>query len=123
MTAATDPYQRIVHRIAVLTIWIGGAGTIAGFAWKGPRFAIGFLLGATLSLASFWRWKKVVDALGTGAKPRRWWIWVLRLAVLAAAAYVIVKYLEVTPVAVFTGLLASAGAALMAAVYELIYGK
>jgi hypothetical protein len=123
MTADTDPYRRIVRRIAQLTIWIGGAGALAGFAWKGPRFGAGFLLGAALSLASFWRWKKVVDAVGSGAKPRRAWVWLLRFVALAAAAYVIVKYLEVTPLAVFTGLLASAGAAVTAAIYELLYGK
>ncbi|MGA3026801.1 MAG: ATP synthase subunit I [Bryobacteraceae bacterium] len=123
MTADTDPYRTIVGRIVWLTVCIGGSGAIAGFIWKGPRFGAGFLLGAALSLASFWRWKKVVDALGSGGKPRRAWVWLLRFAALAGAAYVIVKYLEVTPLAVFTGLLASAGAALMAAIYELIYGK
>ena len=127
MTADTDLYRTTVRRIAWLTVWIGGAGAIAGFVWKGPRFGAGFLLGAALSLASFWRWKKVVDAIGPGGKPRRTsvrvLVWLLRFAALAGAAYVIVKYLEVTPLAVFTGLLASAGAALMAAIYELIYGK
>jgi hypothetical protein len=127
MTADTDLYRTIVGRIAWLTVWIGGAGAIAGLVWKGPRFGAGFLLGAALSLASFWRWKKVVDALGPGAKPRHTWVrllvWLLRFAVLAGAAYVIVKYLKVTPLAVFTGLLASAGAAVVAAIYELAYGK
>jgi hypothetical protein len=123
MTADADRYRTVVRRIAWLTVSIGIGGAAAGAIWKGPRFGVGFLLGAALSLASFWRWKKVVDAISPGAKPGRAWFWLPRFAALAGAAYVIVMYLEVTALAVFSGLLASAGAAITAAIYELIYGK
>ena len=57
--------------------------------------------------------RKVVEALGPASKQRGAWTWWLRFAVLIGIAYVIVKYLEVTPVAVFLGLLVSAAAVIV----------
>ena len=122
MTTESDPYQRITRRITILIVVIGVVGTIAFTATKGPHFGAGFLLGAALSWVSFWRWKKVVDALAPGEKRRSAWVWLLRFAALAGVAYVIVNYLAVTPVAVFLGLLATAAAAIVSAIFELIYG-
>ena len=123
MTAADpDIYQRTIQRVVRLIIVIGLLGSIAAAILKGPRFGAGFLLGASLSLASFWRWKKVVDAIGGNARRRSVWIWLLRFALLIGAAYVIVKYLEVPPAAVFIGLLVSAAAVIVSMIYELIHG-
>jgi hypothetical protein len=122
MTTESDPYQRIIRRITILIAVIGVAGTIVFTATKGLHFGAGFLLGAAVSWVSFWRWKKVVDALAPGAKRRSAWVWLLRFAALAGVAYVIVNYLAVTPVAVFLGLLATAAAAIVSAIFELIYG-
>jgi|SRR5579884_482505 len=117
---ASDFYERIVRRIGVLTGAIGCAGAVAGGVLRGPRFGAGILLGAALSVVSFWRWKKLADALGPGAPKRSGSFWILRLAALAGIAYVIVKYLAVTAMAVFLGLLASAAATIIAAIYELL---
>ena len=82
---------------------------------------IGFLLGACISYLSFWRWQRLVEAIG-GAPKRRSTVWMMvRFLVLVAAAYAIVKYLEVNPVAVFLGLLVSAAAVVVSIVFELIY--
>ncbi len=117
----SDPYSGFVHRITWLILAIGSAGTLALLVAKGWRFGVGFLLGAGLSYVSFWRWRKVVEALdGAKQKQRGAWIWLLRFAALAGLAYVIVKYLEVTPVAVFLGLLVSAAAVIFSAILELI---
>lgn len=118
----SDIYQRTIERVVRIIIVIGLTGSIAAAILKGPRFAVGFLLGASLSLLSFWRWKKVVDSLGGTPKRRSTWVWLLRFAALIGVAYVIVKYLEVTPAAVFIGLLASAAAVIIAMIYELIHG-
>ena len=122
MPTENDPYERLVRRIRILIGVIGVAGAIAFGIMKGPRFAEGFLLGSALSFVSFWRWKKVVDALAPGAKRRSAGVWLLRFAVLAGVAYVIVNYLAVTPVAVFLGLLTTVAAAIISAICELVYG-
>ncbi len=123
MAASDDGiYGRIIFRITRGILGIGLIGFGAAVVAKGWRFGTGFLLGACLSYLSFWRWRKVVDSLGTDSKSGRSikaMIW--RFALLAAAAYVIVKYLEVNPVAVFLGLLVSAAAVIVSIVFELIY--
>lgn len=128
MTAAndTDAYRKTIGRIVRLIVVIGLAGTVAAALMKGPAFGLGFLLGAMLSAASFWRWKKVADSLGrTGGpspKGHSAMKWVLRFALLIGIAYVIVNYLEVPPAAVLFGLLVSAAAVVVSIIYELIYG-
>ncbi len=125
MMAASDDgvYERIVVRITRGIVGIGLIGFVFACAAKGWRFGLGFLLGAALSYLSFWRWRKVVDALGTDSKSgRSIKAMIGRFALLAIVAYAIVKYLEVNPVAVFFGLLAAAAAAIVSIVFELIYG-
>ena len=121
--AETDVYQRIVRRITRFILVIGLLGAVALGVAKGIVFGVGFLLGASLSYVSFWRWKKVVDALGGPPKRRSIGLWLLRFAVLIGAGYAIVKYLEVKPVAVFLGLLVSAAAVVVSLIYELIYAR
>ena len=121
-TDDSDIYQRTTQRIVRLIAVLGLLGSIAAAILKGPRFGAGFLLGASLSGVSFWRWKKVVDAIGSASRQRSAWTWILRFALLIGAAYVIVKYLEVPPAAVFIGLLASAAAVIISMIYELIHG-
>ena len=121
--AASEPdvYQRIIRRITLCILVLGPIGTVAFGVVKGFSFASGFLLGAGLSYVSFWRWTKVVDALTGATKPRSIGLWLLRFVVLIGAGYVIVKYLEVTPVAVFLGLLVSAAAVVISIAYEVIF--
>ena len=116
-----DVYQRIIRRITLCILLLGPLGAIVLGFIKGFGFAAGFLLGASLSYVSFWRWTKVVDALTGAAKPRSIWMWLLRFAVLIVAGYAIVNYLEVTPVAVFLGLLVSAAAVIISITYEAIF--
>jgi hypothetical protein len=124
MTAGeADVYQRIVRRITRCIFLIGLLGSVALGVAKGLGFGVGFLLGASLSYVSFWRWKKVVDGLGGPPKRRSIGLWLLRFAVLIAAGYAIVNYLEVTPVAVFLGLLVSAAAVVISVIFELIYAR
>lgn len=115
-------YERMIVRISWLILIIGVAGAIAAALTKGWRFGLGILLGASLSGASFWRWRKLVDALGGTPQQRSLFVWLARFALLIGAAYVTVKYLEVSPAAVFLGLLVSAAAAIVALIFELIHG-
>ena len=103
----------IIQRREVTQAHIRTAVTLSG--------TLGFLLGAALSFVSSLLWPRVVDALTGASKPRSLGLWLLRFAVLIGAGYVIVKYLEVTPVAVFMGLLVSAAAVVISITYEVIF--
>jgi hypothetical protein len=116
-----DVYVRVIHRITLAIVILGMAGTATFVVTRGWRFALGFFLGACMSYLSFWRWQRVVESLGGSIEKRSIASMVVRFAVLAAAAYAIVKYLDVTPVAVFLGLLISAGAVIVSILFELIY--
>ena len=124
MTSETDSdiYERMIGRVTWLIVIIGVASSAAATAIKGWRFGFGLLIGALLSSVSFWRWRKLVDAIGGTPQQRSVFTWLARFAVLIGAAYVTVKYLEVSPAAVFLGLLVSAAAVFVALIFELIHG-
>jgi len=111
----------MVRRTAWLVAAFGLAGTVAAVLLRGASFGAAFLLGAALSGASLWRWKKMADALG-GPSGRRSVIgWVMQLVLVIAAAFVIIVYVKVTAVAVFLGLLVSAAAVVAAILIELTW--
>lgn len=114
-------YSRLIGRITRVILILGTLGAIASACRQGWRFAVGFLLGACMSYLSFWRWQKVVESIGGEQKGRNIAGMVFRFVALAAAAYGIIKYLEVNPVAVFLGLLVSAAAVIVSLIFELIY--
>ena len=120
----TDPYVRVTRRI---TLWIavfGAAGAIAAASLQGWRNGLGFALGAALSYLSFWRWQKVAESLGdSGSAMRSMPLMVLRFVLLAAAAYGIVKYLGISPPAVFFGLLSAAAATLVSLCFEFVNNR
>lgn len=118
-----DSYVRIIHRVTLAILLLGAAGTATCVVIKGWRFALGFFLGTCLSYLSFWRWQTVVESIGGASQERRMGGMVVRFAILAGAAYGIVKYLDVTPVAVFLGLLISAAAVIVSILFELIYAR
>ena len=123
MPAASDAdvYRRMVRRIAVLVVLFGLAGAVLAASRKGIPFGLAFLLGAGLSGASLWRWKKMAEMVGSGGSRRSALGWVMQLILVVAAAFVIIVYLKATPVAVFLGLLVSAAAIIVAILIELIW--
>jgi hypothetical protein len=116
-----DVYRRMVRRVAWLVLAIGLAGSVAAAVLRGIAFGAAFLLGAALSGASLWRWKKMADTLGGPSSRRSAFAWVMQLVLVIAAAFVIIVYLKVTAVAVFLGLLVSAAAIIVAILFELIW--
>jgi hypothetical protein len=107
----------------------GTAGAIAaaaiGLAWVGPwgsgRLAAGVAGGAALSGASYWAIKRGVtgltDAAAAGAMrrtPRGFFAFVVRYALLAGMAYVMIARLRLHPL----GLLGGATVIPLAAVIE-----
>ncbi len=123
-------YDRPVRRIRRLIVIIGlGISGVLVFIY-GVSVGAGFLAGAAVSYASFWRWRRVVEALSppaaegeTNPPPRAGaWTFMVRFAAIAVIAYVIVKYLRVNLMAAAAGLLVAAAAVIAEIIYELIHG-
>ncbi len=96
---------------------IGTLGTVAtglvAFGLFGMRdWALGFAVGALVSLVSFQLIVASVSRLTAGAAPRgrgqrRWWVWSLvRLLGTGVLLFLAVSYLPVNPMGVALGLLA-----------------
>ena len=106
-----------------MIVVLGVAGSIASLILLGPRGGLGFLIGATVSLLSFLRYQRMVETFGAApVARRRAGRFALQFAALAAAGYVIVKYLEVNRMALAIGLLVAGVAVTIEILYEMIYG-
>ena len=118
--------DRTPVRILRIGITLSVAGTIYVFATLGPRMAAGFLTGAGLSLFSFHTLRRLGEGLepGTGVPMRGSAVFfALRYLIIGAAAYVIVKILEISVMPVLAGLFVSAAAVLIEILYELVSSK
>jgi hypothetical protein len=117
-------YEAANRRIAWIIVALGVSGGMALTILHGWREGAGFLLGATISYLSFWRWRKVVDALGTpSGRPRAASVWILRFLAMALLVYGIIRFLEVNLAAAVTGLLVSAAAVLIEIFYEFVLNR
>lgn len=107
--------------------WLTGGyaaiGFVSYFSVVDTREATGFLLGALLSLGNLWLFAWVTRTITPGRKSSKQWamgLYLIRLLLLFFIAYVIVKLLGVSPLAVILGLLASAAAVLTFLAAEII---
>lgn len=117
-------YEAANRRIAWIIVALGLSGSVALTIFHGWREGAGFLLGAAISYLSFWRWRKVVDALGTpSGRPRSASVWILRFLAMALLVYGIIRFLEVNLAAAVTGLLVSAAAVLIEIFYEFVLNR
>ena len=116
-------YDRALRRIWALTLVLGAGGAFALLALRGSRTALGFLLGAALSILNFRGLEMLVSALGGSRKPGLLAALFMGLRYLLAGItlYVIVKLLGFPPVPVLAGLLVPFGAAVLEILYELIF--
>ena len=109
-----------LERVKVFTIFIGLAGAMAVLLWWGSMAAVGFLIGAGMSLVTLRSWIRISDGIGSGLKPSvaaSAVFLTLRYVVIAALIYAIVNVLGITPLAMIVGLLASFAAVIL----ELLY--
>lgn len=86
----TGAVRRMYRWMVVFAV----AGSLSLLAWRGPRQAGGFALGAALSILNFHWLKGAVDALGgSAARAGKGVIakFVLRYALMIAAGYVIFR--------------------------------
>ncbi|HLH41025.1 MAG TPA: ATP synthase subunit I [Bryobacteraceae bacterium] len=121
-----DFYDRAIARIRRLIAAIGLVGAAIAAVRFGLRSGCGFALGALLSYLSFHMIRGVAGSIGA-APTRRVGayaaLFFMRYGLLGAAVYVIVKYLEVSPMALLAGLFASAAAVFAEILYELAFSK
>jgi ATP synthase I chain len=115
-------YDRALTRVKLLTIAVGLVGTAAMLLTRGLGAAAGFLAGAGISYVNFELLCGFARVLGGAAPKARGWgvVILLRYAIVGVAAYVIVRVLGITPVAVLVGLLAAFAAVILEILYELI---
>jgi len=115
-------YDRALTRIKYFTLLVSLVGTVAMLLARGRGAAAGFLAGAGISYINFELLSGLVHVMSASAPKARGWgvLIALRYAIVGLAAYVIVRILGITPVAVLAGLLAAFTAVILEILYELI---
>lgn len=116
-------YEQVVRRISRIILVLGIAVAAGVAAVKGFKTGLAFLIGASISYASFWGWRQIVAAFGPNPKKRTAWFFVFRLVGLVALAYAIIKILGLNIAAAALGLLVSGAAVVLEIIYELIYAS
>ena len=117
----TLPVDLSITRITRIALVLAAIGTAAAFLVATPKDAIGFLIGAALSLLTIRSWFKLAGSLGAdGSVPGGGaaLFLVLRYVLIAGAVYATIKVLGSAPVALIVGLLVSFAAVLI----ELLLG-
>jgi hypothetical protein len=113
-------YERALGRIKRLIVVVGIAGTAAMLMVRGRQPAAGFLVGAGFSLLNFQLLCNFTTGPGGSSKGIALVLASLRYVLIGGAAYVIVRVLEIPPLAVLAGLLSALGAVILEILYELI---
>ncbi len=121
-----DGFESAIHRIVRISVVLGVLGTAATLIFFGPRLALGFFVGATLSFVNLHWWTTVANAIGgslTTSQRGSAVFLTLRYLLFGAVIYGIVKFLKITPAAPLAGLLATVAAVMIEALYELVRSK
>jgi ATP synthase I subunit len=114
-------FDRAAGRIARNMLWLAAAGTLAGWAAAGWRWAAGFLLGAAISMVNYRALKRLVESLGGKVTTHGGLRFVVRFLLLAGAAYVILRFSSIKVLAVLVGLFVLIGAVFIEAACEIYY--
>ena len=116
-------YDRFIRRVTWIILALALTGSVVIAIVKEIRIGLAFLIGATVSYGSFWGWRQLVDALTPGPKKRSAISFMVRILLLIALAYAIIRFLGLNVAAAASGLLVSAAAVLLELIYELIYAR
>lgn len=124
MTVESAFYDRALRRIDRIAIGVAVIFTVGVFVVRGGREAVGCAIGAVLSLLNLLLWKRAAGAV-TGGDERTSSssaaLFALRYLLLGGIVFVIIKYFEVSFLAVLAGLLVSVAAIILEILYELIF--
>lgn len=121
-------FQLSETRISQLTLVIGLLAAIPVAYFRSPRFGAGIFVGAILAWLNF-RWlKQGLDALAAAVAARQkakvpirtYFKAMFRYGLIALAAYVIFKYLNVPILSMILGLCALGAATMVVSVYEIL---
>jgi hypothetical protein len=118
-------YDRAAWRIGRNLAVIASIGTIGALAARGWPWGAGFLLGSAISWVNY-RWlRRLVESLGgANAKPRgRGAKIAVRYVLLAASAYVIVRYTPISKPAVLAGIFVLTAAVFAEVIFEIVYAR
>jgi hypothetical protein len=130
-TAELAAFARTEHRIAWLTLVLGGIAATIVAILRHRQWAAGLAIGTVLAWFNF-RWlKRGLDALVAvataqegAAKPRipvgTWFRLMFRYGLIAFCVYVIFEVLKVPLVSMVVGLCALGAATIAASVYEIL---
>lgn len=116
-------YGRATRRLFWITGVIGFAGSLVAWWAAGNSAGAGFLIGSTISLANLWIWHAIAKRLSGGEdKPSRMMssFFAGRFLGLFALGYVMLKTLNVQPLAMVLGLLVSGMAVIAEILLELV---
>jgi len=116
-------YDRFIRRVTWIILALALTGSAVLAIVKEIRIGLAFLIGATVSYGSFWGWRQLVDALTPGPKKRSAVPFVVRILLLIALAYAIIRFLGLNFAVAASGLLVSAAAVLLELIFELIYAR
>jgi len=116
-------YDRFIRRVTWIILALALTGSAVLAIVKEIRIGLAFLIGATVSYGSFWGWRQLVDALIPGPKKRSAVPFMVRILLLIALAYAIIRFLGLNVAAAASGLLVSAAAVLLELIFELIYAR
>jgi ATP synthase I chain len=124
MSIEPDIFERTAAGVTRTMVAVGLAGAIAAFAWLGWPAGFGFALGATAAWFNF-RWLKgFVGGLGPGGTPGRFAVFfAFRYLILAAGAYVILRYSKLSLPAALTGLFVPLAAVIVEVLIQLRYER
>jgi hypothetical protein len=106
----TLPFELSIKRVTWIALAMSAAGVALVLALAGPRDALGFLIGAGLSLVTIRSWFGLAGSLGAdGGVPggRAAIFLVLRYLLIAGAIYATIKGLRSSPAILISGLLVS----------------
>ncbi len=124
MATPPDIFERTAARVTRNIEIIGVAGASVAFAWKGWQTGLGFALGAIGAWFNF-RWLKgFVGGLGPNGNPGPSGVFfAIRYLILAAGAYVILKYSRLSLPAALLGLFTPLAAVIVEVLIQLTYAR
>lgn len=119
-----DIFERTARRVTRTLVAMGFAGALAALAWRGWTAGAGFALGASAAWLNF-RWLEgFVAGLGPAGKPGRFAVFfAFRYLLLAAGAYVILKYSKLSLPAALAGLFVPLAAVIIEVLIQLTYER
>lgn len=123
MTDTPEFYERALRRIDRIALILAVCAATALFFREGWRGGLGAGAGAAAAFLNLQMWKRVARSVDPSASPSTAGsaaLAGLRYLLLGTGIFVIIKYLGVSLLAVFLGLLTGVAAALVEMLYQLI---